>query len=38
MNSATLTLKAKGSLVDISLSRDLVMMGSWRDGNLDCFL
>ena len=38
MNSATLTLEAEGSLVDISLARDLVVMGSQRDGNLDCFL
>ena len=38
MNSATLTLEAEGSLVDISLARDLVVMGSRHDGNLDCFL
>ena len=38
MNSATLTLEAEGSLVDISLIRDLVAMGSRHDGNLDCFL
>ena len=38
MNSTTLTSKAEGSLVDISLARDLVIMGSHCDGNLDCFL
>ena len=29
---------SKGSLVDISKAQDLVIMGSWCDGNLDCFL
>ena len=38
MNLATLTSKAKGSLVDIFLAQDLVLMGSRCDGNLDCFL
>ena len=38
MNSTTLTSKAKRSLVDITLARDLVIMGSQRNGNLDCFL
>ena len=38
MNSVKLTSEAKGSLVDISLAQDLLIMGSRRDGNLDCFL
>ena len=38
MNSITLTSEAEGSLVDISLAQDLVIIGSRHDGSLDCFL
>ena len=37
-NSVTFTSGVEGSLVDISLARDLVMMGSRCGGNLNCFL
>ena len=37
-NSTGSTLRVEGPLVDISLPRDLVMMGSWCGGSLNCFL